>query len=270
MSKIGCWFSAGITSTIATKATLDLYGKENVDIIFFETGSHHPDNERFLKDCEDRIFDKKIEIVQHDKYKSVLDVISKGYINSPGGAYCTKLLKKDMRFKLEREREWSNQVFGFEYDKKEINRAIRFKEQYPYTNPLFPLIELQYDKVRCVEELKKYNVELPMMYRLGYTNNNCVGCVKGGMGYWNKIRVDFPEVFKQVAEIERKVGATCLMDTVNGKRVRLYLDELDPERGRSEPPITSECGVVCATEFNEIDHPKLNDILSGKFKIGDL
>lgn len=105
MSKIGCWFSAGITSTIATKATLDLYGKENVDIIFFETGSHHPDNERFLKDCENRIFDKKIEIVQHDKYKSVLDVISKGYINSPGGAYCTKLLKKDMRFKLERERE---------------------------------------------------------------------------------------------------------------------------------------------------------------------
>lgn len=175
-----------------------------------------------------------------------------------------------MRFKLEKERQWDHQVFGFEYDKKEINRAIRFKEQYPYTNPLYPLIELKFDKTRCVEELKKYNVELPMMYRLGYTNNNCVGCVKGGMGYWNKIRVDFPEVFKQVAEVERKVNATCLMDTVNGKRVRLFLDELDPERGRTEPPITSECGVICATEFNDIDHPKLNDILTGKFNIDDV
>lgn len=72
MPKIVCWFSAGITSTIATKATLDKYGKDNVDIIFFETGSHHPDNERFLKECEEKIFGKKIEIVQNPKYNSVL------------------------------------------------------------------------------------------------------------------------------------------------------------------------------------------------------
>lgn len=31
------------------------------------------------------------------------------------------------------------------------------------------------------------------MYDLGYANNNCIGCVKGGIGYWNKIRIDFPE-----------------------------------------------------------------------------
>ena len=32
---------------------------------------------------------------------------------------------------------------------------------------------------------------------MGYNNNNCIGCIKGGMGYWNKIRVDFPEVFEK-------------------------------------------------------------------------
>ncbi len=37
------------------------------------------------------------------------------------------------------------------------------------------------------------------MYDLGYPNNNCIGCVKGGMGYWNKIRKDFPEVFQKRA-----------------------------------------------------------------------
>ena len=24
-------------------------------------------------------------------------------------------------------------------------------------------------------------IEIPVMYRLGYNNNNCVGCVKGGI-----------------------------------------------------------------------------------------
>lgn len=268
--KIVCWFSAGITSTIATKKTIDLFGKDNVDIIFFETGSHHTDNARFIAECEDKIFGKKIEIVQHPKYKTVFDVIEKGYINSPGGAYCTKLLKKDMRFKLEKTRHWDHQVFGFEFDKKEINRAIRFKEQYPDTNPIFPLIDLKLNKEQCVLELQQYNVELPMMYKLGYTNNNCVGCVKGGMGYWNKIRIDFPEIFEKTAKIEREIGATCLLDTIDGKRVKLYLDTLDPTRGRNEPPITSECGVLCAVEFTDIDHPKLDDVISGLFKIKDL
>jgi hypothetical protein len=268
--KIVCWFSAGITSTIATKVALDQYGKDNVDVIFFETGSHHSDNERYLKDCEEKIFGKKIEVVQNVKYKTVDQVVALGYINSPGGAYCTKLLKKDLRLKLEKERKWDHQIFGFEYDKKEINRAIRFKEQYPTTNPLFPLIDLKFDKTRCIEELKKYEVDLPMMYRLGYTNNNCVGCVKGGIGYWNKIRKDFPDVFEQMAKREREINATCLLELKNGKKTRLFLDTLDPERGRMEAPITSECGVICATEFTEIEHPMLESILSGEFSINNI
>lgn len=62
------------------------------------------------------------------------------------------------------------------------------------------------------------------MYDLGYHNNNCVGCVKGGMGYWNRIRIDFPEVFRKMAELEREIGHSC----ING----VYLDELAPGRGR--------------------------------------
>jgi hypothetical protein len=268
--KIVCWFSAGITSTIATKATLDRYGADNVDIIFFETGSHHPDNDRFLRECEEKIFMKKIQIIQNPKYKNVDEVLAKGYINSPGGANCTKLLKKDMRFLLEKTNIWDAQVFGFEFEKSEINRAIRFKEQYPYTNPIFPLIDLKMDKVACMVELAKYGVELPMMYKLGYTNNNCIGCVKGGIGYWNKIRRDFPEVFDTMAKRERIARATCLMETKDGVRKKLYLDTLDPNRGKMDKPITSDCGVICTTEFVDIEHPDLNKILSGEFKIDDI
>lgn len=57
------------------------------------------------------------------------------------------------------------------------------------------------------------------------------------MGYWNKIRQDFPEVFNQRAEMERIAGATC----ING----IYLDELGPEAGRNERPIVDDCGIFC-------------------------
>jgi len=75
------------------------------------------------------------------------------------------------------------------------------------------------------------------MYDLGYNNNNCIGCVKGGMGYWNHIRVDFPEIFAQRAKMERLIGGTCIKG--------VYLDELAPEKGRHTPPIVDDCGILC-------------------------
>ena len=78
---------------------------------------------------------------------------------------------------------------------------------------------------------------MTFMYDLGYPNNNCIGCVKGGMGYWNKIRVDFPEVFKKRAELEREIGHSCL----NG----VFLDELEPDRGNMNLEVFPDCSIMC-------------------------
>ena len=56
---------------------------------------------------------------------------------------------------------------------------------------------------------ERLGIKRPIMYDLGYSNNNCIGCVKGGMGYWNKIREDFPEVFQARAKLEREIGRSC-------------------------------------------------------------
>lgn len=254
MKRGACWFSAGITSTVATKIALEeCEGKAQIDIYFFETGNHHPDNERYIKECEEW-FGQKIEIVRNPKWNSVEHVLSKQrYINGPAGAPCTSRLKKDCRFELEKKINFDFQIFGFEYEKKEINRAVRFMEQYPETNAVFPLIERKIDKKKAVEIVKGAGIEIPMMYRLGYTNNNCVGCVKGGMGYWNKIREDFPDVFQRFSDLEQEIGASCLKDKdEHGNTQKLFLKDLDPSRGRKEKPITAECGVICAVEFADI------------------
>ena len=143
-------------------------------------------------------------------------------------------------------------MFGFEYSKKEINRAIRFKEQYSDAKPLFPLIENKMTKPECLHYLEKRGIDRPAMYRLGYGNNNCIGCVKGGMGYWNKIRKDFPEHFDRMAKAEREVGNSCIRNT--------FLDELDPEAGRQQKMIMPDCGNFCDIEFTEVLHPRLEDV----------
>ncbi len=73
-----------------------------------------------------------------------------------------------------------------------------------------------------------------------WENNNCIGCVKGGMAYWNKIRVDFPDVFEARARMEREVGRSCVKE--------VFLDELDPSRGRGDAPIVDDCGILCELE----------------------
>ena len=238
--KIVSWFSGGVTSTIATMLALDEYGRDNVEIVFFETGSHHEDNERFFADCE-RLFGKPITTVMKDGFTDIHSVFHKErFINSPFGAPCTRLLKKKVRQEWEDANEWDHQVFGFEDSPREVMRAERFEKEYPYTCPLFPLIERGFDKERCLAMLDDLGIEPPMMYQLGYANNNCVGCVKGGMGYWNKIRRDFPDVFALMVKTEREIGASCIRG--------VFLDELDPGRGRMSKPYVESCGIFCEME----------------------
>ena len=158
-------------------------------------------------------------------------------------------------------RQIKNQVWGFEFDKQQINRAIRFMQQYPNTRPLFPLIEKGIDKNMAAGILMSQGIELPEMYKLGYTNNNCIGCVKGGKGYWNKIREDFPETFTKMSTLEREIGHSC----INGK----FLDELQRNEGRTKQEIMPNCGLVCDLEFIDIPDVSLEDIIAGRKSIYD-
>ena len=259
------WFSCGATSAVACKKALQMY--DDVRIIYIETNSGHPDNERFLSDCE-RWYGQPIERRHNGKYHDVDEVLlRKKYINGPNGAACTSLLKKQVRYMVQDElKEWDGQVWGFDYCEREVNRAIRFKEQNPDTKPLFPLIELGITKEDALGILWKAGIDIPAMYRLGYSNNNCIGCVKGGIGYWNKIRRDFPDRFRRMAEIERQVGATCLKDE-NG---RIWLDELNPSRGDKVKPIPIQCGIVCEIEFADIMDERTQLIMQGKMSIRDV
>ncbi len=114
------------------------------------------------------------------------------------------------------------------------------------------LVERGLTKQDCFAILGKAGIELPTMYKLGYRNNNCIGCVKGQAGYWNKIRVDFPLVFARMAKVERELNVAINKSYAgDGKRKRIFLDELAPDAGRYEAEPSISCGLFCETAATE-------------------
>ena len=233
------WFSTGVSSFIATYIERD-----NIDkILYTHIDDQHQDTMRFLKDCE-KALGKEIEILQ-SQYKTVNDVIKQfRFVNSPYGAKCTQILKKRVRKEWEYAHKDEDLTYIWGYDIEERHRAERLLESMPQFKHKFPLIDRKLTKEDCHGILRELGIKRPMMYDLGYRNNNCVGCVKGGMGYWNRIRKDFPEIFEERAKLEREIGASCIKG--------VYLDELDPNRGRLEEEVMEECNIICQLKSNDL------------------
>ena len=245
MSRTVSWFSCGAASAVATK--LAISSGQDITVAYCEIEEEHPDNKRFLVDCE-RWFGQKIIILKNEFYGgSIYNVFEKNYMRTPAGSPCTRALKKEVRKKFQRVND--RQVFG--YTIEEQSRLDRFIDANNDVDIWPILIDKGLGKEDCLAMIDRAGIELPEMYKLGYRNNNCIGCVKGGMGYWNKIRVDFPHHFKRMADFEKRKGYTVLKEPKTGDP--LYLHDLDPSRGRypQEPDIS--CGIACYSAESEYD-----------------
>ena len=232
MTRHLAWFSAGAASAIATKLTIAAHRDDTV-VAYTNPGSEHPDNERFITDIEAWL-DIDVIRLHSDRYADTWQVWEeRRFLNSPAGALCTAELKRKVRFAFERPDDI--QVFG--YTVNERHRAQRFRDSNPEVTLSTPLIDANLTKSDCLAMIDRAGITLPAMYLLGYRNNNCIGCVKGGMGYWNKIRRDFPDVFNRMALLERSIGASCIHDQ--------FLDELDPDRGSHSDEPSFECSLLC-------------------------
>lgn len=223
------WFSAGVSSFIAA------YLAKPDKIIYIDIDDQHPDSMRFVKDCE-KLLEQEIEILKSPYGSVETACLAFSFIASAYGAKCTDVLKKRVRKQWEeKQTELLTYIWGF--DCTETQRAERLNDTMNKMQHEFPLIDNNLTKQNAHELCVRLGVKRPLMYDLGYSNNNCIGCVKGGMGYWNKIRIDFPDVFERRVNLKRKIGFSCIKG--------VFLDELDPNRGRMSKEIMPECGIAC-------------------------
>jgi len=248
MSRLIFWYSCGAASATAIK--IGLADKSYCDqfdeivIAYCKVQEEHPDNDRFLKACE-QWFRHKITVLMHEGYKgSIYNVFEKNYMRTPAGSPCTRALKKQVREKFQQKGD----VHVFGYTVEEEDRSNNFIDANNEIETWWPLIDGRITKENCLAMIERAGIELPEMYKLGYKHNNCIGCVKGGMGYWNKIRKDFPEAFERMAKFEREKGYTVLKEPKSQRPESgqpLFLDTLDPARGRMTDEPKIECGIFC-------------------------
>lgn len=270
MSKVVCWWSGGITSAVACKLAIDLYGKSNCEVIMIDTKNEHSDTYRFRDDCS-KWYDlqiKSITAINNNPYSSITDVWLRHLsLNVANGAICSSTLKRKVRQKWQKENEFKHQVFGFEFNKKEFSRALALSLNYPDAKPIFPLLMFGYDKKDCINLVQDAGIKIPEAYSLGFQNNNCLltGCVQGSVSYWKHYREIYPDRFDEMAKLEHD------LTTYKGQPVTILKDQskqakesgnwqvflkkneaypnlkcLDDMKGRAKESLT-ECNGFCGT-----------------------
>jgi 3'-phosphoadenosine 5'-phosphosulfate sulfotransferase (PAPS reductase)/FAD synthetase len=162
------WFSAGVSSAVAAKAAAP------VDrIIYIDIDDQHSDTYRFLADCE-KWFDQKIEVLKSPLCNVENACLQAAFIRGPHGASCSRLLKKRTRKEWERENPGRHTyVWGF--DSNERDRADRITASMPEYDHSYPILNKTKAEVHGI--LEAAGIKRPVLYDLGYGNNNCIMCV---------------------------------------------------------------------------------------------
>ena len=237
------WFSCGAASAVAAKLTIEKYAKDNlVSVVNHPIKEEDPDNLRFLRDVRDWLGWPIIEW-KNPKFPDASCVTvwdKRKAMSFPTGAPCTTELKKEARRSFETVFPVDWHVLGFTADER--GRFDRFVMN-ERDNVLPVLIDAELDKQACMDMITISGLSLPAIYKKGFPNANCVGCVKAtSPTYWNLVRKQYPDVFEERAKQSRRIGARL----VRVKGERLFLDELNPgAKGRPLKTMQIDCGIFC-------------------------
>jgi hypothetical protein len=247
-SRIVCQFSCGAASAVATKLALAEYSTtHDVQIVNAFLANEHEDSRRFLADCE-AWFGRPVTELRDTKYGAdIIEVFRRErYMKNQYGAPCTKLLKRRL---LDTWKQ-PGDVMVFGYTAEEQDRLETFRERNPDRPVIAPLIDRGLGKEDCKAMVERAGIELPFMYRLGYDNANCIGCVKGGEGFFRAIREDFPEQFEALCRVQDTLRPGSYLHRNRDTNVRFSLRDLGDGPVRRNEKIPA-CSFFC--ELAEAD-----------------
>lgn len=242
MNRVVCQFSCGAASAVATKLTIAKYGHERIVILNAFIVEEEADNRRFLADCETWL-EHPITVLRDTKYGASTDEVwrRKRYLKGQHGAPCSMHLKRQVL--AEAAEPDDIDVIG--YTGEEEDRLDDLRLLYPARTIEAPLIDKGLGKAACLAMVERAGIELPLMYRLGFHNANCVGCVKGGEGYFNKIRAVFPARFERLAQIQEEIGPGSYLFRNRKTGERYSLRDLPPDKGRYQDEPEISCDFLC-------------------------
>lgn len=234
------WFSCGAASAVAMKLCPE------AQPVYCGTGAEHPDNARFMADCE-AWFGRPVTRLRSTEYTDTWNVWEKTrWLAGIQGARCTVELKVAPRLAFQRPDDIH--VFGYTADGPDSDRASRLRDNYPELAIQTPLIDRGVTKAACLAMVDRAGIELPPMYGMGFQNNNCIPCVKAtSPAYWALIRQNFPAEFARMAKLSRELDVRlCRIDDV-----RRFIDEI-PDDHPTTNPLQPSCDFLCHIAESEM------------------
>ncbi len=251
-----CWFSDGVASAIA--ARLHLRDHPDALLVNCSTGSEDEDNLRFRADCV-RWLNREVTVLKSDEYEDTYAVWDdRRYMSGIHGAPCTGALKMAPRVAFQRPDDVH--VFGYTFDKLDIERFKRLQENFFELKLVAPLIERKLSKANCLGLLMNAGIAPPRTYGMGFPNANCLksGCVKASSpDYWALFRHHFPDRFAKTAAKSRELGARLVilrrekLPDGRTKNIRGFIDEIPADQPMLNP-IAPSCDFLCHIEGQDL------------------
>jgi hypothetical protein len=259
-------FSGGIGSWATAKLVAEKHGTKDLFLVFSDVKGHNenphigedPDTYRFIDDAVKNVGGTYVYLNEgRDIWQVFKD---ERFLGNSRLASCSKILKqKPARKWLDENCDPQDTLVYVGIDWSETHRLPAIERNYkPYT-ALAPLTEPPYlDKQQLIDWAKKEGLQIPKLYDLGFSHNNCGGgCVRAGQGQFKRLLDVMPERFAEwelkELEMQKFLGrpVTILRETVNGERKPLPLIELRKRAENSPTLIDSDDWGACGCFIDE-------------------
>lgn len=218
--------SGGVASAWVAK-----WVKDNIqgEIIYYfnDTKWEHPDLYRFLAEIEKAI---GIKITYDNDGRNPEQVFyDQKMLGSNRAPICSKILKANRLQKFCKPGD----ILYFGIDGSELKRAARITPIYEriQCKTTFPLIDLMVTKEDVFNEIRLMGIEIPELYKRGFTHNNCSGgCVRAGIKQWSLLYKTFPDVYLDRMRIEEEFSAKTgggyhFMKELSLKQLKAIIDQ---------------------------------------------
>ena len=201
------FFSGGIGSYFAAKRVVEKYGSENTVLLFTDTLIEDKDLYRFIKEAAERL---GAELVWEKDGRTPWEVaFDVRFLPNSRIAQCSHHLKQKVAEKYIKNNYSPDEcILYLGIDWTETHRkAAPTKHWAPYKLE-FPMCEEPYlTKEQMLIELEeKEKIQIPELYKLGFSHNNCGGfCFRAGIGHFKNLLEKKPELYKHHEQKEQEI-----------------------------------------------------------------
>ena len=252
------FYSGGVGSWATAKRVVEKHGKENVILLFTDTLIEDEDLYRFI---DETVSELGVRLERVADGRTPFEVYKDArFLGNSRIAPCSHELKQKTA------KKWITENFdpsecvlylGIDWTEEHRTKAP-IKNWAPYKVE-FPMCEEPYiTKDEIFAELEKVNIEVPRLYKMGFSHNNCGGfCCRAGQGHFARLLEKMPERFAEYEakeeELRQYIGKdVAMMKKTRNKVTRPYtMRQLREDiEAKKEVDMTDIGGCGCMVMYN--------------------